>query len=276
VRRLPKVTRCDLHDAKLSSSEIDRWVSETLQASGTLYRLDEPLLRQLEPDLILTQRLCDVCAVEFDSVAALAASLPKPPRVVNLEPSMLRDIFENLRTVAEQLAVRDCGERIVRELESRVECVRRRVASLEQRPRCVVMEWIDPPFCSGHWGPELVRIAGGIEPLGNETKNSTRVLWDRIVDADPEVLVLACCGYDPNRTLQDVPILRQQPGWQQLTAVRQGRVYVIDGNAYFNRPGPRIVDTLEILAEILHPEAFAGIFPDRGVQRLVESHGKRS
>lgn len=273
VRHLPKVTRCDVQHADLTSSDIDSWVSQTLKASGTLYKLDEPLVRQLEPDVILTQRLCDVCAVEFDSVAEMAASLAKPPRVVNLEPSTLQDIVENLRTVAEVLGVTECGEQVMRQLTSRVDFVRRETASVAYRPRCVVLEWIDPPFSSGHWGPELVGLAGGVELLGSKAGHSTRIGWDRVRQADPEVLVLACCGYETNRTLQDVPILARQPGWDELAAVRSGRVFVIDGNAYFNRPGPRIVDTMEMLAQILHPERFARTFPDRGIIRLGSEAG---
>jgi iron complex transport system substrate-binding protein len=127
------------------------------------------------------------------------------------------------------------------------------------------MEWIDPPFCSGHWGPELVELAGGVEPLGRKGKDSTRIAWEQVLDAQPEVIVLACCGHRPGRTLRDVPILRRYPGWESLPAVQQGRVYAVDGSAYFSRPGPRIVDSLEILAEIIHPDLFAGWFPDRGV-----------
>jgi len=223
--------------------------------------------------VILTQRLCDVCAVEFDSVAELAASLSKPPRVVNLEPSTLKDIFENLRTVAEVLGVPDRGETVICQLTSRVEFVRQSIEAAAHRPRCVVLEWIDPPFSSGHWGPELVGLAGGVELLGKNAGHSTRIGWDRVRHADPEVLVLACCGYETNRALQDVPILARQPGWDDLAAVRSGRVFVIDGNAYFNRPGPRIVDTIEMLAQILHPELFATTFPDRGIIRLGSEAG---
>ena len=268
VRHLPKVTRCDVQQADLTSSDIDSWVSQTLKASGTLYKLDEPLVRQLEPDVILTQRLCDVCAVEFDSVAELAASLAKPPRVVNLEPSTLQDIFDNLRSVAELLGVPECGEQVIQQLTSRVDLIRRETASATHRPGCVVLEWIDPPFSSGHWGPELVGLAGGVELLGNNAGHSTRIGWDRVRQADPEVLVIACCGFEIQRAIQDVPILSRQQGWDDLAAVRSGRVFVIDGNAYFNRPGPRIVDTIEMLAQILHPERFATTFPDRGIIRL--------
>lgn len=265
VNAMPRVTRCPIHEAGLSSAEIDLWVRETLALTGTLYSLDEPLLRRLEPDVILTQRLCDVCAVGFGSVQAFADTLPNHPQVVNLEPSSLADIFENIRIVGRVLDVPERADAAVAALAGRVQAVRVRVANVAHRPKCFLMEWIDPPFCSGHWGPELVAIAGGTDPLGRLGEDSTRIRWESVLDARPDVIVLACCGYQTQRTISDMPILRGYPGWDDLPAVRNGRVYVVDGSAYFNRPGPRVVDSLEILAEVIHPELFAGQFPDRGV-----------
>jgi len=268
VNSKPRVTKCQIHGTGLPSAEIDRWVTETLWSAGTLYTLDEALIRELEPDIILTQRLCDVCAVGYDSVAAFAATLPGPPQVVNLEPSNLADIFENIRSVAKMLGIPDRGDAVVSALEERVQAVRARVANLSQRPKCFLMEWIDPPFCSGHWGPELVELAGGIDPIGIKGKPSTRIRWERVLEVQPEIIVLACCGCPPQRILDDLPTLQRYPGWESLPAVRQGHVYVVDGSAYFSRPGPRIVDSLEILAEVIHPVLFSGCFPERGVLRL--------
>jgi iron complex transport system substrate-binding protein len=269
----PRVTHCEIHGAGLPSVEIDRWVRQTLRERGTLYTLDEPLLRQLQPDVILTQRLCDVCAVNYGSVTAFAATLPGPPQVVNLEPTCLADIFGDICRVAAAVGEPECGEAVVASLRQRVERVRQRAAQAPSRPRCFLMEWIDPPFCGGHWNPELVELAGGKDPLGRKGKDSSRVLWESVVEAQPEVLVIACCGYCVGRALQDLPILRSYPGWESLPAVRAGQVYVVDGAAYFSRPGPRVVDSLEILAEILHPELFAGWFPDRGVLRVDTALG---
>ncbi len=260
----PRLTRCAIHNADQSSEDIDRWVRETLAAGGTLYSIDESLLRDLAPDVILTQRLCDVCAVGFGSVQALAASLPKPPRLVNLEPSCLTDMFSNVRSVAQALAVERRGEEVIAKLEQRVAAVRGQLADVTHRPTCLLLEWIDPPFSSGHWGPELVELAGGHEPLGKKANHSTQVAWESVLAAQPEIIVLACCGYSVQRTLADLPILQQRAGWYNLPAVRSNRVYAVDGNAYFNRPGPRLVDSLEILAEIIHPQIFAGQFADRG------------
>ena len=252
----PRATHCPIHESTLPSAEIDRWVSESLRRSGTLYTLDEALLRRLEPDVLVTQRLCDVCAVGYASVQAFAATLPGPPRVVDLDPSSLADIMQDVRTVADALGVRDRGDALVAGLGARIEAVRARAADAARR-RCIVLEWIDPPFRSGHWTPELVEIAGGVEPLGRKGEDAARVTWDAVCTAAPEVLVLACCGYRVERTLRDLPLLASQPGWDDLPAVRAGEVYAVDGTVHLSRPGPRIVDSLELLAGILHPERFA-------------------
>lgn len=268
VNGKPRVTHCPIHDGGLSSADVDRWVRETLASSGTLYTMDEELLRRLAPDAILTQRLCDVCAVGYGSVAALAATLPGPPQVVNLEPSSLADIFDDIRRVAQVAGVVERGQTVIATLEQRVETVRARAIRAEHRPVCVLLEWIDPPYGSGHWGPELVEIAGGMDPVGRRGEDSTRIPWERVLEAQPEVIVVACCGYQQERARRDLPILAGYAGWNTLPAVRDGRVYVVDGSAYFSRPGPRVVDSLEILAEVIHPELFAGHFPDRGVLRV--------
>jgi iron complex transport system substrate-binding protein len=265
----PRVTECPIHGSGLPSRQIDSWVSETLARTGTLYTMDEALLRRLRPDLILTQRLCDVCAVGYDSVAGFAATLPGPPRVVNLEPASLADIFADIGKVAEAAGVPERARTVVAALEARVASVRRAVATAAWRPRCLMLEWVDPPFAGGHWNPELVEIAGGVDPLGRKGQPAHRLGWQDVLDADPDVLVLACCGFDLARTRADVPLLRAREGWHALRAVRDGQVYAVDGSQYFSRPGPRVVDSLEILAEVLHPRIFAGAFPPRAVERIA-------
>ena len=256
ANKKPRVTHCAIHQKHLPSAEVDRWVRETLAATGTLYTLDEALLRRLRPEVIVTQRLCDVCAVGYGSVAAFAQSLPEPPQVVNLEPAGLADILEDIRKVAAALGVAERGEAVVSALQNRVKQVGARAMKTSDRPRCFLMEWIDPPFCSGHWGPDLVEIAGGEEILGKKGEASRRILWESVREAQPEVLIIACCGCTVPRTLDDLPGLQRAAGWEGLPAVRSGRVYVVDGSAYFSRPGPRIVDSLEILAACLHPAQF--------------------
>ena len=252
----PRVTHCAIHDANMASREVDDWVRRALHDNGTIYTIDEPLLRKLQPDVILTQKLCDVCAVGYGTVAKLAQTLSGPPRIVNLEPTSLADIFADIRRVAETCGVPERAEQLVGNLSERVESVRERAAKITSRPRCFLMEWVDPPFCSGHWGPELVEIAGGHDPLGRKHQPSAQIEWQQVLDARPEIIVLALCGYDIERARHDYELLRRFPGFGSIPAADSGQVYVVNGSAYFARPGPRIVDSLEILAGILHPSEF--------------------
>ena len=252
----PRVTHCPLHDAGLESQEVDEWVRRALREDGTIYTIDEPLLRKLRPDVILTQKLCDVCAVGYGTVARLAETLPGPPRVINLEPSSLSDIFDDIRRVAEICGVPEHAEELIGQLSRRIEAVRRRAARIANRLGVFLMEWVDPPFCSGHWGPELVEIAGGCDPSGRKHQPSVQIRWQEVLDARPDIIVLALCGYDIDRARRDYEILRRFPGFDSLPAAQRGEIYVVNASAYFARPGPRIVDSLEILAGILHPKEF--------------------
>jgi len=256
ANRRPRVTRCPVHNAGLTSREMDEWVRRALRENGTIYSIDEPLLRSLRPDVILTQKLCDVCAVGYDTVARLAETLSGPPQVVNLEPSSLSDIFGDIQRVAKVCDVSDRANEVITQLSDRIEAVRSRANRIAHRPRCFLMEWVDPPFCSGHWGPELVEIAGGYDPLGRKQQPSVQIEWQQVPDARPEFIVLALCGYGINRARSDYEILRRFPDFDSLPAARQGQIYLVDASAYFARPGPRIVDSAEILAGILHPEEF--------------------
>ena len=252
----PRVTHCPVHNAGLTSKEVDAWVRDALRDNGTIYTIDESLLRELRPDVILTQKLCDVCAVGYGTVARLAETLPGPPRVVNLEPTSLGDILEDIRRVGRACGVSERAEEVVKSLSARVEAVRKRTAQIADRPRCFLMEWVDPPFCSGHWGPELVEIAGGRDPLGRKHQPSARIEWQDVLDAAPEIIVLALCGYDVDLARRDYELLRGFPEFDSLPAAQSGEIYLVNASAYFARPGPRIVDSLEILAGILHPEEF--------------------
>ena len=253
VAGLPTVTQT-LIPSDASSAEIDRLVRERLKHQRALYTLRNDVLESLQPDLIVTQALCDVCAVAESEVLEAARRLPSAPRVVNLEPLRLDDVFDCLRLVGEAAGVAERAAEVIAKLQARVAAVTLRSKVIQTPRRVVMLEWIDPPFCAGHWTPELVRMAGGQECIGREGTASTTTTWEQIVEADPEMLVIACCGFSVERTLQDVPLLRRQPGFGSMRCVRDGQVYVIDGSAYFNRPGPRLVDSLEILAHILHPE----------------------
>ena len=256
ANKRPRVTCCPVHDAGLTSREVDEWVRRALDDNGTIYTIDEPLLRKLQPDVILTQKLCDVCAVGYGTVAKLAQTLPGPPRVVNLEPTSLADIFDDIRRVADVCDVRERAEKLIEDLLARVENVRQRSAKIPDRRHCFLMEWVDPPFCAGHWGPELVEMAGGHDPLGRKHQPSTQIDWQQVLDVRPEIIVLALCGYDIDRARRDYELLRRFPGFGSIPAAGNRQVYVVNASAYFARPGPRIVDSLEILAGILHPSEF--------------------
>ena len=252
VLSLPKVTRT-LIPKDAASDEIDAMVREQLRTASALYSLDMDVLRTLSPDVIVTQALCNVCAVAEQEVCAAADALPGRPAVINLEPQTLREVIDSVRTVGKALGVGEAGDRAADVLERRVSLVGRRSRMLRRPPRVALLEWLAPPFSSGHWNPELVRLAGGMEVLGREGQPSQTLSWEGVVEAAPEIVVVSCCGFDVERTLKDVELLSGNDLWSQIPAVRAGRTYVVDGSQYFSRPGPRLVDSLEILAHIVHP-----------------------
>lgn len=256
VKRLPKVTQTRI-PATATSAEIDALVRERLNDEKALYTLNRDVLEQLQPDLIITQALCDVCAVAESEVEAVACALPGQPRIVNLEPETLDEVINSLRDVAAAAGIEQQGERVIGNLQSRVGAVTDSIANVLRRPRVALLEWLDPPFSSGHWSPEIVRLAGGEEVLGREGERSRTLTWDEVSASRPEVIFIACCGFDVERTCQDLPLLDKVAGWQDLPAVQTGQVYVIDGAQYFSRPGPRLVDSLEMIAQVLHPDIYA-------------------
>ncbi len=253
VRQLPKVTRT-LIPADASSQEIDERVREQLQSEAALYTLDRAVLESLEPDLIVTQALCDVCAVAESEVQAAVCDLPARPQVVNLEPQTLSEVIACLHDVAAATAMSERADTVAAALQARVDAVARRSAAINHPPRVAMLEWLDPPFSSGHWNPELIRLAGGREMPGTEGQPSRTLTWEEVIAGEPEVIVIACCGFNIERTLADVPLLQSIPSWDDIPAVRHGEVFVTDGSQYFSRPGPRLVDSLEILAHVLHPD----------------------
>jgi iron complex transport system substrate-binding protein len=260
ARQRPAVTRSPLHGHHLSSREIDRRTTEQLHEGGTLYFLDAEHLAALAPDLILTQELCHVCAVAQPEVERAVRVLGSAPRVLSLEPNTLADVLGTIEAVGAATGREAAAAALVGQLRARVAAVRAATATVATRPRVFCMEWTDPPWVAGHWIPEMVEIAGGTDVLGPPASPSVRVEWERVREAAPEVLVAMPCGYDLARTLAERPVLAALPGWDSLPAVQAGRAYAVDGSAYFNRPGPRLVDGLELLAHILHPER--GASPD--------------
>ena len=259
VRELPKVTRTLIpHDA--SSGRIDALVREQLTTERALYHLDMDALTDLAPDLIVTQALCDVCAVAEAEVLEAACRLPGSPPVVNLEPMTLAEVFEAIGAVGDAAGRADRAAKVVAGLRARVDAVAARTATIPdpERPRVAFLEWIDPLFNGGHWNPELIALAGGVDVLGSPAAPSRTITWDAVRSAEPDVIFVACCGFPTERALEDLPLLQARDGWDDLPAVREGRVYFADGNAFFSRPGPRIVDSLEVLAAALHPAVHPG------------------
>jgi iron complex transport system substrate-binding protein len=255
VKNLPSVTE-SLIPKEASSNEIDIAVREQLSTEKAIYHLDMETLKQLNPDFIITQSLCEVCAVAEDEVLDAVCNLPGNAKIINLEPMTLNDVFDTLLLVGEETNFKQQSIDAVENLKKRVESVINKTEKLietDSRPELVFLEWIDPPFNAGHWTPELIEYAGGISLLSNKHKPSTTLDWRSIVDVDPDVLFIACCGYDLSRTLQDMPILSKKKEWPTMKSVKKNKVFLTDGNAYFSRPGPRLVDGLEIMANALHP-----------------------
>jgi iron complex transport system substrate-binding protein len=237
-----------------SSAEIDRHVRRSLHEGSSLYYLDADLLESLKPDLIVTQELCVVCAVSYDIVQRAVRRLRGDPRLISLEPSSLDDVFGTISFLGELTGHTDGAEALLAGLRSRVDALQARAHNRPRRPRVLVLEWTDPPMSGGHWTPGLVELAGATPVLGNPGANSRVLAWDEIAREDPDEIVVGPCGFDLARTHQAVAELETNATWRSLRAVREGRVYPIDGNAYLNRPGPRLVDTAEIIATRLYAE----------------------
>lgn len=239
-----------------SSEAIDSYVREHLSGHEALYDLDMDRLRDARPDVVISQALCDVCAVATGDVLEAIDSLPSTPTLIDLEPNTLADVFDDILRVGQQLEAGESAERLVADLRTRRDSIAARTATVpkSERPRVAFLEWLYPPFNGGHWNPEMVELAGGIDLLGAPGKPSTTQKWETIVRAEPDVMFIACCGFRVERALEDVQKVSQTDAWQQLPAVKNGRVYVTDGNAYFSSPGPRLIDGLEIMAHALHPQ----------------------
>lgn len=241
---LPKLTAASGPELD-SPAAIDRHVRAAVHAGSSLYALDAELLESLQPDLIVTQELCAVCAVSYDIVATAAKRLRSDPRVVSLEPTSLRDVFSTIEYLGELTGRADRAREVVAGLAARVRAVRSRSV----RPRTLVLEWTDPPMSAGHWIPELIEIAGGAPVLANPGANSQRLEWDAIAAADPDSVIVAPCGFDLSKAQRAIQELDAVEAWRSLRARRNGHVLAMDGNAYMSRPGPRLVDSTEIVAQ---------------------------
>ncbi len=253
VGALPALT-APKFEAAGTSADIDARVQQIVRDGLSVYRVDGAALKALEPDVIVTQDHCQVCAVSLSDVeAATCTWTGRPVEILSLKPNSLADVYADIRRVAAGLGVEAAGEALVRDMQARLAAVSARVAG-RPRPRIALIEWVEPLMAGGNWMPELIEAAGGDNLFGEAGKHSGWMQWEEIVAANPEVIVVAPCGYDLKRCLEERALLEAKPGWKDIAAVREGRVYFADGNAYFNRPGPRLADTAEMLSEMLHPE----------------------
>jgi iron complex transport system substrate-binding protein len=253
AKNKPVIVRSAIDSARMSSREIDLKVAELLQAGRGLYTIDEQAFIEAAPDIILTQGLCDVCALDYDEVVKASALLPNLPQILSLNPHGLSDMLDDIRRIGEATQRREAAETTIRDFTERIERIG--YATSSYRPRVVCIEWFEPLYTAGHWVPEMVALAGGHDVLGRKGEPSAKVEWRQIVDAKPEVILLMPCGFDTRRTLRESTPLRILEGWNDLPAVKAGNVYALNGNAYFSRPGPRLINGLEILAGIIHPDA---------------------
>jgi iron complex transport system substrate-binding protein len=267
ARAKPIAIRSLVDTSKLSQREIDDRVVESMAHGHGLYSIDKALLRENQPDVVITQELCDVCSVSLRDVLATISDLSASCEVISLKPRGLQGVLDDILTVGRACGAEPAAEGLVLSLEARIDRVKRRARALA-RPRVFCVEWFDPVFASGHWVPEMVEVAGGEDALGLAGQDSRKISWDRVVEFDPEVLILMPCGFDAQRTAEDVPLLSRNGGWASITAVKRGAVFATDGSAYFSRPGPRLVDGLELMARMIHPEVFGDEMPPERAKRV--------
>jgi iron complex transport system substrate-binding protein len=248
-----RITESVIDHQHLTSSEIDHHVSSNIGRHGSIYQLKQDLLQELQPNLIVTQELCEVCAVSYKDVQSAARLLEGQTRVVSLEPKTLDEVLDTILLVGRLTDRQEIAADKVQRLQERLASVRDLIRGVS-RPRVYAMEWLNPPFSAGHWVPEMVEIAGGEEVLGKAGLKSKRIAPELILEAQPEVIVLMPCGFSLQRTVEEYRREKLFEEWEELPAVRSGEVYAVDGSSYFNRSGPRLIDGVEILAAIFHPD----------------------
>jgi len=266
VRRLPVCTG-PRFNVEGTSREIDERVKSAVREGPSVYWVDAARLRELRPDVIVTQGQCEVCAVSLRDVEQAVCDWEEAPRVVSLNPNALADLWADIEKVGQALQAGDRARSLIAGLQDRLNTIRERAYAQKERPTVGCIEWLEPLMAAGNWMPELVELAGGVNLFGSPGRHSPWLTWEHLCRQDPDVLLLLPCGFDIARCRQDLPVLTARAEWPWLRAVRQGRVFLLDGNQYFNRPGPRLVESLEILAELLHPEAFRFGHEGAGWQR---------
>lgn len=264
----PVITSSVLSHEQSDSLQIHKGITGLVHEGKSIYHLDEDLLSQIHPDLILTQELCDVCAVSYNIVLDAARVLEGETEVISLEPNRLHDVLDNIDLVGEKAGRKETARRVTQTLNSRIARVVESTQSITRRPKVYCMEWIDPPFAAGHWIAEMVAMAGGRDELALSGRPSEQIFWQRVVDYAPEILIFMPCGFGVERSQQEAEKVGHWEGWTDLPAVRNNRVFAVDGSSYFNRPGPRLVDGLEILAQIIQPQLFSFRHAPAQVQKV--------
>lgn len=264
----PVVVRPSLPLERMTLREIDVTVAQRIGSGQSLYEVDERLLEKLAPTHILTQELCHVCAPSGNEITRALAALPVKPEILWFTPHSLEEIFGNVRELGAATGRLRQAEEIIADARARLQRVAERTAKQVRRPRVFCLEWIDPYYCCGHWVPEMIELAGGTDALGRKGRDSVRISWEDIAAWSPEILIVSPCGFDTKRAVVQAQQLLQQPGWNDLPAVRGGRVFAVDANAYFARPGPRVVDGVELLAHLLHPKMFEWDGPPAAFQKI--------
>lgn len=254
--------------SEMASRKIDKAVKQRIHRGLSVYHIDAELMRRLKPDLILTQELCEVCAPSYSEVLEAAKILEAAPKIASLEPKCLADILENIRLVGELTGTQSRAEALIAELQARINKVAELANKVDYRPRVFCMEWLEPVYCAGHWVPEMVELAGAEDWLGEPGEPSHEIGWEEVLRYEPEIIVLMPCGFHPERTLEEIDLVLERESWEELPAVKNDRVFIVDGSSYFNRPGPRIVTGLEILAQIIHPEIFSELAPPGSLIKL--------
>jgi len=264
----PVVVRNVLPIETMSQPEIDVAVTQRMRDGLSLYQVDEELLQELAPDIILTQDLCQVCAPSGNEVTKALELLPKKPQILWLTPKSLEEIFDNLRELGQATDRVKEAEGLIASGRARLEKVAAVTCNLSNRSRVFCLEWLDPVYCSGHWMPEMVEIAGGVDALARKGTDSVRIPWNNVLEWAPEILIITPCGFNLDKVIEQTPQLFSNPGWSELPAVRNGQVYAVDANSYFARPGPRVVDGTELLAHLIHPELFQWEGPQEAFRRI--------
>ncbi len=268
VKHLPILTRSRVPDE--SSRIIDELVKRQLQKALSIYEVDQVLLKTLKPDFIVTQSLCEVCAVNFSQVQeTIRRELSDSTQIIDLQPNQLDDLFEDIRRTGDRLGAPQQAVVVINALRKRMDQIGAAAQAESARPRVACIEWLDPLMDAGNWIPELVDWAGGVDVFGNSGSRSHYLTWEDLLREDPDIIILMPCGFSMSRTKEELPVLTRHPQWGTLAAVQNQRVFLTDGNQYFNRPGPRIVESLRILAEIFHPEKLAPEMQGHGWQIIA-------